>query len=159
MSKQIIRPGGAIDCVTTDEMTAAITAALNRQRPQQYKRQKGIIALDANGNGQSANGDFIVPSQFDIKIERIVIGGPGAANALVCIYENQVNDADMVSVIQMGAAGKYSDGFSNCIYLPANTQVIIAVTGGAVGLQVLYNIQARLIPNDTGHPAPSHPGR
>lgn len=146
--RQRISHGAEIDAATPDEVARIVAAANARQGPREYRRLKGIINLNATGTGQTtpqANGDLVVPSQYDLLLERVTFGGTGAANALIGVYENQVADTDLLEIAQLGAAGKYSDSFSNRIYVTANSVIYIAVTGGVASLQVTYNMQGRLI--------------
>ncbi len=46
----------------------------------------------------------------------------------------------------IGPSLKYSDSFSNRIYVTANSSIAIVVAGGTANLQVTYNLQGRLIP-------------
>lgn len=144
--RQKISHGAEIDAATPAEVAAIIAGVFDRKAPTEYRRLKGIINLNAAGAGSTAAADLLVPSQYDLLLERVAFGGNGGANALVGVYENQASDTDLLEIVQMGAIGKYSDSFSNCIYLTANSSVLIAVTGGVANLQVTYNMQGRLIP-------------
>jgi hypothetical protein len=127
-------------------MAALLAGVFDRQKLTDYRRFKGVINLNAAGAGQNDTfNPILVPSQYDLLLERVTIGGNGAASALVVLYENQVADTDMLEVIGMGTVGKYSDSFSNRIYVTANSNVLIAVTGGTPNLQVTYNLQGRYI--------------
>jgi hypothetical protein len=143
--KQIIRHNATIDSATPQEIAEILASQKQETSVDTYSRIKGTIALNANGAGQSNNADLNVSSQYDWSMERITIGGAGAVNALVAVYENQAQPTDMLEVIQLGTAGLYSDSFSNNIYVPANTQVILTVTGGVASGQVTFNIQIRQI--------------
>lgn len=147
MARQKIVHGAEIDTVTPQELAEVIAKAFEEKRPEQYHRIRGIVNLDANGNGQNRPPDesINVPPQYDLLLERVVIGGVGAVNSVVCLYENQVQDTDLLEVIQMGAAGRYSDSFSNNLYIPANSQLFVVVTGGVANGQVTYNLQGRLV--------------
>ena len=144
--KQRISHGAEIDAATPDEIARIIAAAFSRAPTAQYRRAKGIVNLNASGNGQTQVADLLVPAQYDLLLERVAIGGNGAASALVCLYENQQSDTDLLEVISLGTVGKYSDSFSNRMYVTANSSVLIVVTGGVANLQVTYNLQGRLIP-------------
>lgn len=146
MARQRISHGSEINTATPEEVAAIVATAMDRKQVTEYRRLKGIINLDASGNGQSRPAENKIPSQFDILLERVTIGGAGAVSALVVVYENQVQDSDLLEVIQLGTVGKYSDSFSNRIYVTANSAIILAVTGGVPNLQVTYNLQGRLIP-------------
>lgn len=146
-------PGGELDIATPTEVGLIIARALEEQRVVRYERKKGVIQLDANGNGVTAPPVHVldVPSQYDWSLERVAIGGGTlAANALVSIYENQAVDTDLLEVIQLGAAGKYSDSFSNCAYITANSILIIGVSGGPANGQVTFNLQIRLAKHGKG---------
>lgn len=144
--RQRIAHGADIEAATPKEIADIIAAAFDRKAPSEYRRLKGIVNLNASGAGQTAVADLLVPSQYDLLLERIALGGNGAANALVVIYENQAQDTDLLEVVQLGTVGKYSDSFSNCVYLTANSSILIVVSGGVANLQIAYNLQGRLIP-------------
>lgn len=146
--RQRISHGADIDTATPAEVAGIVAAAFERKRPSEYHRSKGIINLTAAGAGTTQGQDVIVPPQYDMLLERVTIGGGGAPSALICIYENHdSSDADLLEVIQMGTVGKYSDSFSNCVYITAHSAIRITVTGGVANLQITYNLQARLIPS------------
>jgi hypothetical protein len=140
MARFDLRPGATIETVTPDELDTAITVALDARAVEDYTRRKDIITLDGNGAGSTVE---LVSPQYDWRIERVTLGGAGAAGALVQIYENQQNPMDLLEVIQLGTAGIYSDGFDNSLYVPAAAQIVIAVTGGVANRQVTYNLQIR----------------
>lgn len=146
MPKQRIAHGQTIDTASTEEIAELLAQAFSQQRPLEYRRFKNVINLDGTGTGLTKAADILVPSQYDLLLERVTIGGPGAVGAVVTIYENQVQDTDLLEVIgPIGAVGKYSDSFSNTMYVTANSAVLINVTSGAVSSQVTYNLQGRLI--------------
>ena len=136
--KQLIRPGGTIDALTQDELVKLIP----RERDVSYWRTKGAFALNAAGGGQDS---IDVSSEYDFFMERVCIGGAGAVNALAVIYADGTQASDMIEVVQLGAAGLYSDSFSNCAYVSANSQIIIVVTGGVANGNVQYNYQIRRV--------------
>ena len=78
----------------------------------------------------------------------MAFGGNGLlATTTIGVYENDTaSDTNLLEWVVVGAALKYSDSFSNRIYLTANSSIIITVTGGTANLQVTYNLQGRLIP-------------
>lgn len=144
--RQTIAHGKEIDVATPSEVAELISAQFARRRPEQYRREKGIIDLDANGNGSTHHG-IVVSSQYDLLLERITFGGNGLlAATTIGVYENQVMDTDLLEWVVIGPSLKYSDSFSNCIYVTANSAIMIAVTGGTANLQVTFNAQGRLIP-------------
>lgn len=148
MSRQRMMHGAEIETATPSEV-AEIVAAFAREPAVEYKRFRGVINLNAAGAGQNSVPDdpIYAPPQYDLLLERVAIGGSGAAGAVVELYENDIqSDANLLEVISVAAVpGKYSDSFSNNIYVPANSAVFILVGGGVANLQVTYNIQGRLI--------------
>lgn len=145
--RQRVVHGATLDIATPSEV-ASIVDALTANVQENYTRRKGVVALNASGNGQASDEDLVVSAQYDWLCQRVTLGGgPLAANALVSFYENDAgSDANLLEVVQLGTAGKYSDSFSNEMYVPANSKLIIAVTGGpATDGQVTYNIQIRYI--------------
>lgn len=145
--RQRIMHGTEIDACTTQEVADIVSRAFASQPVHSYWRPKGAINLNAAGAGQSSNADLPVSSQYDWRIERITIAGAGAVNALLTFYENAANPGDMLEVMQLGTAGLYSDGFDNTLYVPANSQLLIVVTGGVANGQVNYNLQIKQIPH------------
>lgn len=148
MSQQKISHGATIDAATPQEIAALLAAAFDRKQVTEYRRGKGIVNLNASGNGQTAVADLKVPSQYDLLLERVTFGGNGLlAATTVGVYENDVtSDTNLLEWVVVGASLKYSDSFSNRIYVTANSSIIIIVTGGTANLQVTYNLQGRLIP-------------
>lgn len=141
MARHKIAHGATIETATPTEVAEIIAAQLDARDVVDYTRRKGIIKLSATGTGLA--GEQTSP-QYDWRCERVTIGGPGAVNALVQFFENQsTSTADLLEVIQVGAAGLYSDGFSNNLYVPANSTLLIVVTGGVAGLDLSYNVQIK----------------
>lgn len=131
----------------TPTEVAEIVAAFSRKEATQYRRPKGIINITAAGTGQTADPDLVIPSQYDMLLERVTFGGNALIlNTTIGVYENQVADTDLLEWVQINASLKYSDSFSNRMYITANSKIIIAVTGATPNLQVTYNLQGRLIP-------------
>lgn len=145
MSRQRISHGAEIETVTPDEMAAVLTRVLS-PRPQEYRRFKGVIDLDAAGNGQSDPAMIDAPPQYDLLLERVTLGGSNSVGT-VLLYENDTNsDTNLLEVMQIQVAtGKYSDSFSNTIYVTAQSRIIIVVVGGTNGAQLTFNLQGRLI--------------
>ena|SRR5487761_130339 len=133
--------GATIDATTTAETAAIIAAAFEHQNADEYWREKGAILLDGTGAGNTL---LKVSSQYDWLLERVTLTG---VNALVSIYENQVAGADLLEVVQIGAVGLYSDSFSNILWVPANSQVVISVSGGPSNGQMTFNLQIKLKPH------------
>jgi hypothetical protein len=106
-----------------------------------FHRHRGAIQLSAAGAG-SDTAD--VPNQHDWIMERVAIAGAGAINALVQIFENDTSPSNLLEVIQMGAAGLYSDSFDNRVHVPSLSVVVFSVTGGAANGPVAYNYQIKL---------------
>lgn len=151
--KQKIVPGQTLDIATTSEVGEAVARALTLQNVTEYQRYKGSILLNAAGIGQVDETQAVRASaQYDLILTRVAIGGGGvAAGALVLFYENSsASEADLLEVIQLGAGGRYSDSFANQLYLPANSKLIIAVSGGPANGVVSYNLQGEV---------QRHPGR
>lgn len=146
--RQRISHGADIDAATPAEVAKIIAATFDRKQTTEYRRLKGIINLNAAGGGQNQVADLVVPSQFDLLLERVSFGGNGLlAATTIGVYENDTaSDTNLLEWITVGASLKYSDSFSNRIYLTANSSIIIIVTGGTGNLQVTYNLQGRLIP-------------
>lgn len=140
--RQLLKHGATIEAATPAEVADIIAATLDTQRSIDYYPIKGTIDLDASGNGQVALER--VSPQYDWLMERVAIAGPGAVSALVAIFEGTTNPSDMREVIQMGAAGMYSDSFSNDMWIPGNSMVIVSVTAGVASEQLAYNFQVRL---------------
>lgn len=140
--KQRIAHGATIDAATPEEVAAIFSRVRDQRDDVDYHREKGIINLDAAGKGVRA---VHVSRQYNWRMERVAIGGPGAVNALVTINESDSgSDADMLEVIQLGTAGRYSDSFSNSLWVPAGQRIWLVVTGGAASGQVMFNFQVRL---------------
>lgn len=150
MAKQMVKHGAVLDTVTTAEMEAAIKRGLDEVRSNEYRKWKGIIKLDATGAGttEGQDIDMFIPQQYDASLERLTIGGAGAVNALVTLYENDAtSDVNMIEVAQLGTAGKYSGGITNRAYVPSLNRMIIVVVGGVASGQVAFSIQGKLVPN------------
>jgi hypothetical protein len=147
--KFALKPGAEIETTTPQETAELISKALDRRSIVNYTRRKNIITLNASGNSPtnvtqaSGGGVEKVSSGYYWRVERLTIGGPGAVNAIVELYENQISDVDLLEVVGLGSAGKYSDAFDNSLYIPANSQILIVVTGGVPNSQVTYNMQIR----------------
>lgn len=139
--KQQIKPGATLDIPTTQEMAVMIAGAFDSQRGDTYRRLKGSIQLDGTGAGTDSI-NVKAPRLYDIILERVSCTG---VNALFQFFENQNNPSDLLEVVQVGAAGLYSDAFSNCIFLPAGSALVVQVTGGPASGSATYNIQAKLI--------------
>lgn len=136
-----IRHGSEIEAATPGEVAAIIASAFDTRSSVDYRRPKGLVSLDGSGNGAATVEK--VSSQYDWVCERLTLAGNGAAGALVQFFENSASDLDLLEVVQIGAAGLYSDSYSNSLYLPANSQLVIQVTGGTPNGQVSYNLQLR----------------
>ena len=146
--KQRVTHGAELDVATPQEIAQIFAAAFSGQKPEEYRRFKGVVNLDATGAGRNDPASLTIdaPAQYDLELQRVTIGGPGAAAALVCLYENSnVSDADMLEAIVVGANGKYSDSFSNNIIIGSNSVILIVVTGGVANSQITFNLQGRLI--------------
>lgn len=149
MSVQTVaRLGAKIETVTPAEMEEIIQRSLVERDIDEYLVKRGVIKLDGAGAGTTVgsemNLDLKVSSQFDWELERISVGGAGAPSALVGVYENDAgNDTNMLEIIGMGTVGKYSDSFSNNVYVTANTQIVIVVTGGVAGQDVTFRLQIK----------------
>jgi hypothetical protein len=154
--RQKISHGADINVATPDEVQALIQADRDRANVVEYRRLKGTCILNAAGAalsnsaqstaGGSPNNDLTIPSQFDFLLERAVFGGAGLlATTTIGVYENQVSDTDLLDWELVGAGLKYAEGYSNRIYVTANSTIIIAWTGGTANLQVTYNLQGRLV--------------
>ena len=145
--RQRVVPGGEIDVATPAEIATLIARAFESQFVEEYERKKGVIALDASGNGQTgpAHG-LVVSAQYDWLCERVTLGGgANAASALITFAENQAGtDTDMLEVVQLGTAGRYSDSFKNGMYVTANSVLVITVAGGPANGAVTFNLQIRL---------------
>lgn len=136
-----IRHGAEVDIPTQREIAQIIATAFDRQQSETYRRMKGSINLD--GTGAGVERVRVNTQQYDALLERVTLtSGP---NALFQFYENAQQGSDLLEVVQLGAAGLYSDSFSNNIYIPAGSQLFIAVTGGAANGQATYNLQIKLI--------------
>jgi len=151
--RQTISHGASIDTATPQEVAAIIAGVLDRKQVTEYRRIKGIVNLNAAGAGNSADtstsgADLIVPGQYDLLLERVAFGGNGlVAATTIGVYENDAtSDTNLLEWIVVGASLKYSDSFSNRIYVTANSSVLIVVASGTANLQVTYNLQGRLIP-------------
>lgn len=141
-------PGGTIDAATSTEIGEAVARALTLQNVTEYQRYKGTVPLNAAGSGQIDETQAPrVSAQYDLILQRVTIGGGAglAGGALVLFYENSsASEADLLEVIQLGAGGRYSDSFANTLYLPANSKLIIAVSGGPALGVVSYNLQGEV---------------
>lgn len=140
--RQRIAHGATIDTATPDEVAALIAGAFDRRDDYDFKREPGTVNLDANGNGTKT---LHLTRQYAWLCERVALTTQPAAAALIALYHNQVQGSDLAEVVQLGAAGMYSDSFSNRLYVPAGSQLVIAVTGGAANGQATFSIQIRLI--------------
>lgn len=145
--RQMIAHGGFIDAVTPTELATALARGQDRQDDVSWRIFKGAVILDATGAGTTAEK---TPRMYDVILERITI--TGAVNGLIGIYENQVNGADLREIISLGTAGMYSDSFSNRIYIPAGSSIVLSCSGGPVNGQFTYNMQAKLIKQSAGIP-------
>lgn len=135
--KQRIAHGAEIDAVTPDELREELA---HLHHHDLWHVEKGVIDLSA-GVG---NKPIKVSGEYDWLMKRATIGGAGAVNALVLISENDSgSDADLLEVIQVGASGRYSDAFSNDLWIPAKTKLIVSVSNGAAG-QVTFNFRVKL---------------
>lgn len=156
-----IKHGAEIETATPADVARIVAEQFDARTVHDYTRRKNNIQLDANGaalqfpggSGGSGSSQYAgycgnekVSSEFAWRCERVTIAGNGAANALVQLYENQISPLDLLEVIQVGATGVYSDAFSNTLYVPANSQLIIAVSGGVANENVSYNLQIRQLP-------------
>lgn len=140
MAKQRVIAGGTIDVATSEEIEALVKA-LTAKRADEYRREKGVIGLNASGVG--VDRSIKASSRYDWWIDRVTLTG---ANATFSIFENdELSLTNLLFVAQLGTAGLYSDGASNSIYIPANTQLVIAVTGGPANGQGTYNIQGHFV--------------
>lgn len=141
MAKQRVVAGGEIDAVTSDEI-AALIRALVEDQSDRYAREHGAVPLSAGGGGTDRHVQ-ISPS-YDVCFDSVTIGGgASAANALVLFYANDENsDTNLVGVVQLGAAGRYSDT-KPVMYLPANTRLVTVVSGGPANGQVTFNLFGR----------------
>jgi hypothetical protein len=138
--KQRISHGATVDATTPDEVARIIAAAFDTRQDYDYHREVGAINLDGTGAGSQARH---LTRQYAWLCERIAV--TAGANALITLYHNQQQGTDLVEVIQLGAAGMYSDSFANNLYVPAGSRLLIVCSGGAANGQMTYNIQARLI--------------
>lgn len=140
--RQRIAHGNAIDAATPGEIADIIAAAFDRQTDYDYHREPGTVNLDANGDGSVTKH---LTRQYAWLCERIAVTTQPAAAAIVALYHNQVQGSDLAEVISLGAAGMYSDSFSNRLYVPAGSHLVITCTGGTANGQLTYSIQTRLI--------------
>jgi len=149
MARQRIMHGSEVDAATPAEVAQIIAAAFPAQHAHEYRRFKGAIQLNAAGFGQNQVPDDAIyaPPQYDLLLERVSLGGNGAlATTVIGIFENQLSDVDLLEVITIGAALKYSDSFSNNIYVTSNSAIIVSViVAGSPNLQITYNLQGRLV--------------
>lgn len=136
--RQRIVHGGTIEAATHDEIGQAVARAFELSAVEDYERKKGVIALDGTGAGVAT---LAVSAQYDWLMERVTLTG---ANALVQIFENSQQGTDLLEVVQLGAAGLYSDSFANRLYVTANSQVVVAASGGPANGQVTFNFQIKL---------------
>jgi hypothetical protein len=139
--RQRIAHGAELDIATPAEI-AAIFA--NQKRDDDIEYYTRFRSTFLNGSGTTTDS-VKVPSQYDWLLERISVAGPGAVNALVGVYENEVVNSTLLEIIQLGSAGFYTDSFSNNLYVPANSQIVFAVVTGVAGQQISYNYQIKMI--------------
>lgn len=143
--KQRIVPGQMVDILTLDELKGYFEeAGASRKQARQFRRVNGTMQVSTAGAAQATED---VSPQYDWSIERVTISGPGAVNALVQFYQDEIAPSMMLEVVQVGAAGLYSDSFSNCLHVPANSVLYVAVTGGVANGAVAYNLQVRQVPS------------
>lgn len=143
MAEQRIVHGLTLDVATPAEVAAIVSRELDKRTGDDYTRRPGVVQLNAAGFGNASED---VSPRYNWVCERITIGGNGAPNALVQLFENDSNStANLLEVVQVGVGGLYSDGFSNNIWVPANSQLVIAVSGGVAGGQVTYRLQIKRV--------------
>lgn len=126
MSRQRVAHGSVIDTPTNAEMAELLAQTFAQQKPEEYRRYKGAVTLDGNGNGLTKSADILVPSQYDLALDRVTLGGNGALGAIIALYENQVNDVDLLEVVDISAAAGVGGA-------PAGSTPISAVATGAAG--------------------------
>lgn len=143
MAVQTIRHGGKISAATPEEVSNIFARERAERVTQAYHREKGIVQLDATGAGSKS---IDVSAQYDWIMERVTVSTNPAAGALIGIYENQIQNSDLLEIIQLGTAGLYSDGFDNRLWVPANSVLVVSVTSGAANGQAAYNWQIKLVP-------------
>lgn len=138
--RQIIKPGHPVDFATPSEVESMLSEHMSRNVGA-FHRHRGAIQLNAAGAGSDT---VDVPGQHDWIMERICIAGAGAVNALVQIFENDSSPTNLLEVVQVGAAGLYSDSFDNRLHVPSLSVVVFTVTSGIANGPVAYNYQVKL---------------
>lgn len=135
-----IVPGAEVDVPTTAEVGQLIVQAFEAQRQEMYRREKSSIVLDGTGAGTTI---FKLTRLYDWVCERVTISA-GAGGA-VEFYENQVADTDLLEDITLNARGRYSDSFSNNLFIPAGSQLFVVFAGAGNNGLASVNLQVRLI--------------
>lgn len=144
MSRQMVRPGGSLDIATPQEMADLIAAAFSQHQNEHYRREKGVVNLDGTGAGQ--DGKVVAPRLYDYVLERVTASA--AAGAVISFYENQQANTDLLESVTIPASGLYSDSFSNSLFLPAGSKLLVVVSAGGANGQATYNLQIKMIRAD-----------
>lgn len=117
-----------------------VRAIHDTQQDQQYTRKKAAVALDGTGAGQA---QLQVPLGYDWVLERVTVSG--GAGGQVIFSENSTAPSDTLEVVTLNANGLYSDAFSNDIFVPSGSVLLISATGAGNNGSIAYNLQIRLI--------------
>lgn len=141
--RQIIKHGAEIDAATPAEVAAIFAKQADRSVNQRYFRYREAMTLDSNGNGTHYARH--VSGEYDWIMERISATATPAAAALLALYENEPDSSTLLEVIQLGTVGVYTDAFSNCIYLPSNSRLVLVCAGGTANGQCIFNLQIRMV--------------
>lgn len=148
MSNQRIAHGATLEVATPQEIAELFAKTLAQQKPEEYRRYKGAIQLDASGNGFTRPPDILVPSQYDLTLDRVTFGGNGALGAIVAMYENQVNDVDLLEIVAISSVGATGIGGAPAGSTPiaasstnANTAVIANLPGTAGAMTYITGFQ------------------
>lgn len=143
--RQQIKHGAMIDAATPDEVAEAFRTFLRdnvRKDREEYRIEKGAVLLDGGGNGQLT---FRAPRSYNWFAERIT--ATGGASTTVTFYENTAGQgSDLRENITLDTNGRYSDSFSNDLFIPAGSTLFVVFAGAAgAGLNGTVNMQIRMV--------------
>lgn len=115
-----------------------VKAVEETKETEQFARRKGAVPLDGTGAGVAV---LPVPLGYDWVLQRVTITSTG--NGSCTFYENVQANSEVLEII--GSSQLYSDAFSNSIYVPSGSSVLIAFANAGVNGQGTYNLQIKLL--------------